>query len=600
MNKPPKLSSLSITSLHMNSASINNFQQWLDRADAASHSKDKVSWVNTLLLTPHVEETGETVLIPQDQIPTTPEGFSLLTLNADNQTSIPTNFTTAGQMVQFKITRNTVNYLNNISIIWTLAAATADVIIPPLPFLLDRIEFWGNGVNGDKIQTLYPEVMFATDQIFYADEQKVRQGRYKNFNNINGFDQNTITSGTTVRYLADMRGNFVEVTHGLYVPALLDDSFYVKLYLATDPRVRFGASGTGTLSITNVQLQLEVAELPESDMAEIRRSYTSIIEKDFLDTVKQSWPSWTLTVGTNNRNQLTALSGWCSWIMLLIRATGTLTYTTNSGFNGYGHLGTLFQTYDLGDTYNGATLSIENTANQIISAQSAIPAEYFQTKWSQSMLPGRFTEFFRNWYVFAFGDVAAAEQRGIRKGLALFSTNEWLNIWPQSSPTAETAMVLTLTAALGTTGAAQTLTGGNYQLTYRGKVTDVLAYNSTLAAIQAQIDYIFDGTIGFDGTPIICKVGGALLSAASTGITFTFSNLPGPKIPTVQGDLLSVVGWNAFNATPAYCGPAMTTTTAAVMKKGLSTGNYQVDAFARMYRHVHIRSGRFMVSGFSI
>lgn len=132
---------------------ITNFQKWLDSMDAANHGKDKVSWVNTLKLTPHVEHDGERVLIPESQIYNVPEGFSLITVDADN--TVPANFDTEGQMVQFTLDRSHVNYVKNVKAKWQLTAATADVIMAPPQFWLKRAEFWGNGPNGDKIQTLY-------------------------------------------------------------------------------------------------------------------------------------------------------------------------------------------------------------------------------------------------------------------------------------------------------------------------------------------------------------------------------------------------------------------------------------------------------------
>ena len=134
----------------MANININNLQAWLDKQDSADHGKDKVTWLNTLKLTRHIEKDGDRVLIPEDQIRATHEAFSLVTLNADNQTSIPTNFNTAGQMVQFKVTGNTIGFATDMNLKWTLTASTADVIMPPPMFWVNRIEFWGNGVNGKK------------------------------------------------------------------------------------------------------------------------------------------------------------------------------------------------------------------------------------------------------------------------------------------------------------------------------------------------------------------------------------------------------------------------------------------------------------------
>ena len=85
--------------------------------------------------------------------------------------------------------------------------------------------------------------MFAHQQMLYADEQKIRMGRLQYFQGLNGLYQKVIAATEVVEVLAPLYGSFIEQTRGIYVPGLLPDSFYVKVFLATDPRVRFGASG---------------------------------------------------------------------------------------------------------------------------------------------------------------------------------------------------------------------------------------------------------------------------------------------------------------------------------------------------------------------
>jgi hypothetical protein len=378
---------------------------------------------------------------------------------------------------------------------------------------------------------------------------------------------------------------FTKCSVGIPFPALKND-FWVRVYLATTPVV----SGSGTLGITSIQLQLEQTEYPSKDKAEIINKFASSnVQIHYLDTLRENFPNQTLTIATDNRLKLEAIEGDVSWMLMQIKATSQAFSTS---VNSTGQVGTFFRTQHLGDTYNGATIAIENANRQVIDSQNATNPDYIQQQWACKNLPGRFTDMFRSWYLIPFGDMYRAETRVGKFGYGSFDQLEYCNIKPMASNVAETAELYTLTPINSGTHAALSPTGTTnaWSISWNGKTTTPLDYNASLATIQAAVEALTSETVGFDGTPIRIAVGGALFSAATTGLTLSFSNLP--WVPSVKG-LVPFVNSYALDNGTIGVRIVTTLTTAGVVQNGLATGSKDITFWARVFATMNLNKGRF-------
>jgi hypothetical protein len=605
---------------------ITNINSWLDKERAvATRDKNIIPAVTYLELVQH-SEPGGYVLTPRTQTSHVVEAQELNFVNPDNNQSLPADFTTVGQIVQFKIPRQAFGHVRDINIIWKLkeTGASNDVQIVPLAFLCNRIEFWGNGPNGQLIQTLRPETMFFYSLAFFAEEQQKRWGKYLNYSNSNGFGQAFIKANTTAQFVWPLFGNFITQSNGLFMPALAED-LYVKLYLATNPvtgGINIGSTAAGTLGINNIQLELELQDLSTADANGLMSLYrNNTLEKNYLDTVVATNLSAAFTAGSPFRWQLSALTGYIPYFFVLIRTTGQPKYVyAGASAVSSNKAQSVWGGFSIGDEKEGAGLSIENSSTQIISGTQQYLPKWLQSIWSAKNLPGRFTDIFSGWYPFFFGDIAKAESEGSRKGAALFDTNQWLNITPGSTGTAETAAVVTVVAKLVDQGTTTAAAKGLYTITFAGMRSPAFAFNQTLVQVQAWMDQMCAKTIGYNGCPIVCTVTGGAAATSfatdTTGLIFTFNNLPATD-DIQQGGTAPVSSlWTDFNfrnslivdflemssGAAAALFPHITYTK-GTPQIGLVTGTYQLDVIARVFTHCHLVPGpsgsRFVVKGYA-
>jgi hypothetical protein len=606
-------------------SNVNNIKDWLDRQQAMIHKNDIIPATAFLELVSHTEADGNVVLIPANQRYHVVEALELNTISVDNGISVPTSFATAGQMVQFRVQRSSFGLVKGINVVLTLTetGTSNPVQTAPLPFLFQRIEYWANGANGVKIQTLYPETMFFDSLAFYSNEQHRRFFSYYNYFNDNGFGQQFIPASGTVKWVMPIWGDWISQTKGVYMPALNED-IWVKLYLATSPvsGVTFpGKTAAGTLGISNIQLQIEQQNITTSDHKDLLNQYRfNKLEKNFLDTVVATNLSAAITAGSAFRWQLSGITGWVPYFFVLLRATAQPQYGTNHQITSSSkHISdSVYAAYSIGDSRNGAQISIENGATQILSGTLPFPTDYLQSVWSGRNIPGRFTDMFSGWYSFAFGDITAAEDDGFRKGAAWFSSQEYINITPQSSPTVETGELYTwLPLKITTFTTATAAVSGTWQLSWDGRTSNVLAYNAAAGLVQSELYALFAKSVGFNGSPIIALVDGTACNfAQSAGVAITIWNCPFEGLLSKTGKPLQLVAQGLYDTVgPFYLTPSLTLSQAAndaqggtataggAVQKGLSTGTYQLDVIARIHTHLEIvpaeGGSKFEVKGYT-
>jgi hypothetical protein len=606
-------------------SNVNNVKDWLDREAAMIHKSDLIPATAFLELVSHTEADGNVVLIPANQRYHVVEHLELNTINVDNGVSVPADFTVAGQMVQFRLQRSSYGLVKGLNVILQVkeTGGSNPVQTVPLPFLFQRIEYWANGANGVKIQTLYPETMFFDSLAFYSEEQKSRfyGQQLLNYTQSNGFGQQFIPASTTVKYIMPIWGDWLSQTKGVLLPALQDD-IWVKLYLATNPVsgvIYPGKTAAGTLGIANIQLQVEQQDITTSDMKDLINQYRyNKLEKNFLDTVIATNLSSAITAGSAFRYQLTGITGWVPYMFVLLRATGQPQYGVNHQITASSkHVSdSVWAAYSIGNSYNGAQISIENAATQILSGTLPFPTDYLMNIWSARNIPGRFTEIFAGWYPFFFGDITAAEDDGFRKGAAYFSSQEFINITPQSSPVTEIPEIWTYLPVVATDGATATAaTGGDWCIMFDGRRTPNLTFGTvnTAALLQTYVNRLFSKSVGFNGLPIIALVTAAGDPMAVGGFTLTIWNAPAEGTLSQLDRAPVAVSINLHTAVAIIIKQTVadgttdsqgnTVNTAARPQLGLSTGTYQLDVIARVHTHLEIvpdvGGSRFEVKGYT-
>ena len=609
----------------MSADQYSNVQGWLDYIRSRNHGgKDAVSPLDFHKRVNHVEENGQSVVVADHQTVDVVEGHSIQFLLPDNSGQTPTSFASAGQYSWFEIRNDVYPYLENPSLVLTLteSGGTNPVQTVPLPYLFTSIEFWAEGQFGKKIQTLYPETMFLYSLLLPNDSQKTRFGLALNYNGINGLNQDMIPEGGTVRWTLPLWGNFIKQNKGIFLPHL-KNSLWVKLNYAVAPFVGGGYAaavvvaggvyGQGTCAITKIEMMLEILDLTTEDRKRIADDMAlNIYQYNFLDTEKWSFTNQTITAGTTNKFELKQTQGLYSYFLTRLQATSTS--FTNVAYNASitvaaseGLIGNFIKASHLGDYRNGGEWSFENKGGQIISALSPEPADWAPALGAATEYPGSFPELFNGWYLMAFGDILVSEDEAIRKGMRFFRGNEYLVLKPRASPVSETASVWTITLLASATGAAPAATPtvtGLFRLGLFGNVTKAISIGSDdVNVYQRACNEAMRSTIGFDGTPIICKVvlGQALIgfaASATSTITLTFSNLP-KRIPEKNNRAVTIESTKLSDGTLGYT-LSVVHTTAGVCKDGLSTTTYNLEITARKFVHCHIlRDGTFEIQGFS-
>jgi hypothetical protein len=573
-----------------NRQNVTNAQQWLDQQYMIVGNKEATSPLTWTRLIQHAEASG-TVVLTAEQASQTVEGWSLNTIQPDVAQQVPSNFSGSNQYVQFRIQSGTYGFIKDLNLVWTLSetSGTDAVTIPPLPFLVDRVEFWGNGASNDKLQTLYPMTMFFYLMSFFSEQQLRRFSGIMNFGNyFNGLFQTPIPVSSTRRFIWPLFGNLIDQNKG-FLASAVDPDLYVRVYLQTNPIAYTGVGGTGALGLTKLELQVQLQDLSSYDMKMLQESYHDRREFNFLDTLKTSDVGRVYAAGTASKFKMESVLGWVSYILLGIQPAGQQTTFTANG---------MLQAKDIGSTYDGAAISIENQGGQIISGITPWQMDYIRSIWSAGQFPGCFTHMgpgrgYR-WMVIPFGDIPAAERDVIRKGCFTFDGFQWMNITPANSVVAETQEVYTIIPVNSGTSAGLAATGGTWTISWNGKTSAPLSYVATTVLLQQQLNYLFSDSIGFDGTPIVATAGGNNSTMANTaGCTVTLRNLP--VVPSANG-LSILADANCLNNGTIGVNPQVTVTTPGVVQKGF-TGTMDANMYVRYFRHVHIDNGKWVIKG---
>jgi hypothetical protein len=543
---------------------------------AATDLRQKVQQVD--------EDHGNMVWMDADQVVSFAEMTQIAQLTALN---VPSSFQNASTFFDFRLVKGNYGMINELTLQFTVTNADGSngiTTVHPF-FFLDHIEFWGNG-GADRIQYLYPEHMLFMLSSLMVNDQQLRWATDLQFNVLNyNANTNNVPAGSTQTFAFPLLGNFITQQGGLYFPGLMDD-FIVRVYLRQNVLAAYAGSTSPALTIGSVLLNVHYNELPSETRDQLMSHYkNSVLERTFLDTILFQYSS-AYSAGSNNSQQLTAFIGLFPYFIWGLRSSLSSTNNAITTFT------------PIGNTQSTGTVEIDEPSGRNISGQTPWYGSFWTGIESTKVLPGPGTSRIPGLYPFALGDIVAAENRVIKKGMINFSGQEYLNIKPGSSAGSETAEVWTLGSVLASTFATATAaTAGQYWIEFRGINVGPFAYNAAVTAtgpIQTQLNQLLANTVGFNGQPIVATVGGNTggLSNATPQVTVTLSNLPTnwaalPPALAVMGPL--------SNGTVALVPTATLTTAGVPRSSGFVNGTYTLSVWGRPFRHMHIDHGKFKI-----
>lgn len=505
-----------------------------------------------------------------------------------------------GNTVDFRIIKGSVGLLKNLEIqfkVTETGGSNPIQLVQPF-FFVQWIEFWCNGGN-DLIQRLYPVQMLFHFGAFFTQEQQERLAEFNNnFANDNAASGNfgywgeeVIPASGTATYTMPLLGNFFAMCDGVFFPGLQDD-FIVRVWLASNvlkgPGPVYTTVTAGTVGLTNMTLNiLHEAWDSATQNKELGTYRQNVIHKDYLDTLRYT-NSIAFTKGTASSWQLSPFIGLCPYIVVTFRASNSS--PTADAWTTF---------FPLGNTNLGTLIEIDDAVGTDITGSTPMPSDWVLGSNSVRHFPGAMTATVPL-YPIVFGEPVGAEIRTDHNGFIRFTGQEYIRITPASTSTAEVGELWTM-QVVATGGAATSPTSGTWQLGMFGKVSTVFTYNHALtgaSSVQTAVNVMLQYTQGANGQPIICTVGGTTFSGATTGITFTFTNMKKSQVPSLNGEGPTIV-MSDLIASSANLFPLAVLTTPGAAAIGFallasaSPVTLNLDIFARTYRSVNIRQGRF-------
>jgi len=523
------------------------------------------------------EEAGQ-ILVNSSQINSIPQmdQFSLLPCSQNNPT-----FGSGATNYQFRMVKGAYTFIEDFSI--SVVVVNADNTYPVTTcnpfFFFQQIEATGNGGNVH-IQYLYPEGMWHYFANYLTNDQQLRLAADMRISHLTYLGRpNNIPAGATVQFVIPLLGNFVAENGGLYFPGLSDD-FVWNFQLGSQPVASYAGANAAPLSVSNFNLNIHYQEYP-SDVKKAlgRMMQSSVIEYGFLESYRTPLAPVTYTAGSSVITTLSSIKGFTPYLIFGLRSNNSPTS------NGY----TTFT--PLGDYSSQATVEIDAQGGRMITGQYPWPADMLRNIESAKHFPGPGTRRIPGLYSIFFGSPTAAEMSVRKEGGMYFTSFENINIKCGAAATAETPEVWTITPS-GTASTASTywqitLTnlGSSAEVANLAVTTAPLAYNASLAQINAALKAVLVNTVGFNKNPINVVATGTLFSSGTGGLVLTISNQPDTWINAgilIIGNL-GVTFQNVL------------TTNGIPQTGGFTTGSYSLLLLQKLFCHTHIDNGYWKV-----
>lgn len=462
--------------------------------------------------------------------------------------TVPSTFN--GKDVEFRPKHEQMEMLDSHVFEFTLSetGGSNDVEVCPVQFFVKEIESKKNNGNVKAVRT-YPEAnYFISCGGFTESKQSTTYKKQMGLNDEYWTD-GTIKAGSTRKFYL----RFWESEDEFINTYVKKDKGYTQITLTLADSVKSG--GSGTVGISDIRLISKEIRIPPKIRAGVDQP-NRLQERRTLWWHEVRETAQVLTASTETEIDLNKIKGDCPFLLLAIRDQNySATNSTNHQFHALG---------------DGALINVKSYDKELLSLGSDMPIEYLQHNiWSEHLDTAKFAG--RNLYLIPFCRSVKLAIQGSKNGYHRFdgSRKNVLHIKPGAAGTSQVQTINLNNAAND---------GGYYQLSFKGDITDALAYNANAAAIKAALEAL-PSFKNYPGKPLTVTASGA----ATTDFTLTFDSEAVP--PT---DLVQLIPTSLNDGTVAdYASTAITTEG----KQGWTTATVDLRVYAPIFRKIDRKGG---------
>ena len=496
----------------------------------------------------------KTVHVPHHQVEAHAHVNKFITMPKDTISS--TAFTT-NTFIDFYIKGGSAKRLTSFLLRFKIReSAASSMVILPAPLLIDRLEIAPKRGSGKILAWCYGDTLYQNLCLTHSKEQfeQIRKISYLSSNYY-------ITDEYNLQKASESRWYSVSLDPWLF--SIVHPNFqHVKEDIRLRVYTRNGivVSGSGNPVLDDMELICE--EIDENhnydhDDHEGLHLTRAINAYNFLDPVQMEVQT-TLSASSKYQFDLENLVGKCAFLSLAVRSSLS---ATSKGIVNYVYLGSDSQ-IDL----------VSHTQKSLLCNGAPISGDLFLFDLARKYSPSDFTAW-RSCYIIPFCDNPVnALMTGSISGFVEFDkTRKYLNITPGAAAVSE----------VQTLDVSATPTSGNYNLCFKGEITDSLAFNANAASIKAALENLE----WFKRNNVTVTASAAL----STGdITLTFTDPNG----ALDGELVKCLPIALENSTIPV---TVSTARSTVGRRGFTTGTYYITVYAWVYRSV-LQNGNALVS----
>lgn len=426
----------------------------------------------------------------------------------------------------------------------------------PVPYFFDRIEFWADNGSGQEISRIYADNMYWNYNVYSEEQGSIL---LKNINSSSKWENGkAIAAGKYEDYYLEMPGSWFEIVKP-HIKSLKGD-ILCKLYT----RNGIIASGSGTIALSQLDLILEHEDLDSSDsQLHTAEHEDKIFRHTYLDIVQVS-ESKTCTASTETKWSLENLNGKCAFLLFCLRS-GSSPAATSNGLTNYSDLTDLCQVDLLGPQNQ-----------KLLGHGTPLYAKELKSLMTKHF-PGALG-YYKNVYIIPFCSSAMQAFTGTKDGYFYFNGENYnLSL---TFPGAGTQEVQTITL----TNPAND--GGYYQLSYKGYLTNSLAYNTSAANMKAALDAL----------PSMIEDGLTSTFSGTAEATFTITFSPAKQVAYQNGHSANLVRIIPTSLNDGGVAEIGATTVTTVGSPGWTTGTYTLDLYAYHFKDIYINDGRIKLT----
>lgn len=464
----------------------------------------------------------------------------------------PSNlFNNGGSLYSPTVQPGATQRIRHMGLRMQLTVANASVNLVPTPYWFRYIRV-KNNATGEVLATFYNDTMlFNILASMKTKDQYQCMAKLINMDPDVLYGQGPATPVGTWDFYLPLTGSFFD--NSLLFLALLKNDLQFEF---TPESTGILASGTASnVTLANFQLIMSADRYQPDDFAK----YAAMRYKDpytcfYPDVVQRTQTSQTLTQAQQYLFDLTGLEGNVSHGFFLVRSTGVS--NTNNGFMNLVSIGENSGTYDLQDQ-SGKSVWGGGTPIRWTQARNQIWAEHFTNALTK----------YKAFHFFTFADSICKSMKGEMCGYYPFKSSEKMFFAITPGPTYVNE-VHTITAAAGSN------TQGQYRISFRGELSNPLAYNANAATIKTAIEAMRN----------CLRDGITVTASAALGVSGGTLTIASNQIGTTGQDLFQAVGNVAVYATGAT--DTLTTTVTTSGNSGFTSGTYDITFYFYYYKRL--------------